>query len=161
MGSAGPWNEASALEKITPFSAEPGGLLPALRALQSCFGLIDERAIVLLADIFNLSKSEVHGVVSFYHDFHDEPAGVHTVKVCQAEACQAMGSRRLTEQVKQQLGVDFFETTSDGQFTLEPVYCLGNCACSPAIMVDEVTYGRIDAERLAQVLDDHRAPADA
>lgn len=151
------WSEASVREQIAPFGDAPGGLLPALRALQSCFGVIDERAIALLAEIFNLSRAEVHGVVSFYPDFRDEPAGAHVIKVCQAEACQAMGSRALTESVRQYLDIDFFETTADGQFTLEPVYCLGNCACSPAIMIDDVTYGRIDDDRLESILNRHGA----
>jgi len=150
--SAGRWNEDAARERVAPFRGEPGGLLPALRALQAHFGAIDERAVALLAGIFNLSRSEVHGVVSFYHDFRSEPPGRHTVRVCQAEACQAMGSRTLTEHVKRILGIDFHETTADGRFTLEPVYCLGNCACSPAIMIDDVTFGRVDADKLASVL---------
>ena len=125
--------------------------------MQSCFGAIDERAVGLLAEIFNLSRSEVHGVVSFYRDFRSVPPGIHTIRVCQAEACQAMGSRALTEHLKQHLGIDFHETTADGRFTLEPVYCLGNCACAPAIMIDEMTYGRIGRERLESVLARHRA----
>jgi formate dehydrogenase subunit gamma len=157
MMAGGNWNKDTALEKIAPFSDEPGGLLSALRALQSYFGFIDERAVRLLAEIFNLSSSEVQGVASFYHDFRRRPPGEHTIRVCQAEACQAMGSRTLTEHIKQQLGIDFHETTADGQFTLEPVYCLGNCACSPAIMVDEMTFGRIDRDRLEQLLDRYRA----
>jgi formate dehydrogenase subunit gamma len=132
-----------------------------LRALQSCFGVIDDRTVSLLAEIFNLSRAEIHGVVSFYHDFRSVPPGRHTVKLCQAEACQAMGSRELTVQVKQLLGIDFHETTADGQFTLEPVYCLGNCACSPAIMVDDSTYGRVDRDRFESVLNRYLAAGDA
>lgn len=155
--SARDWNEETACEQIAPFRDQPGGVLPALRALQSCFGVIDDRAIALLAEIFNLSRSEIHGVVSFYHDFRREPAGRYTIRVCQAEACQAMGSRDLTEQIKSALAIDFHETTADGQFTLEPVYCLGNCACSPAVMIGDVTYGRIDADRFDVVLNHFRA----
>lgn len=150
------WNEDTACEQIAPFRDERGGLLPALRALQSCFGAIDHRAVALLAEIFNLSRAEVHGVVSFYHDFRSEPPGRHTIRVCQAEACQAMGSRALTGRIKESLSIDFHETTADGQFTLEPVYCLGNCACSPAVMVDDMTYGRIDADKLDSILDHYR-----
>ncbi len=160
MVAIGQWSEATALETVTPLSDKPGGLLPALRALQSCFGFIDERAIGLLAAVFNLSRSEIHGVVSFYPNFRQKPSGVHTIRICQAEACQAMGSRALTEHIKQKLDIDFHETTTDGQFTIEPVYCLGNCACSPAIMIDEITYGRIDLNRLASVLNDYRAAGD-
>jgi formate dehydrogenase subunit gamma len=155
------WNEAQVRQKLMPFAASQGGLLPALRTLQSCFGCIDERAVALLAEIFNLSQSEVHGVVSFYHEFRSQPAGRHTVRVCQAEACQAVGSRALTEQAKSLLGIDFHETTADGLFTLEPVYCLGNCACSPAIMVDESTYGRITAANLELTLKTHAEAGDS
>jgi len=155
--SARDWNEAAASEQIAPYRDQPGGVLPALRALQSCFGVIDDRAIALLAEIFNLSRSEIHGVVSFYHDFRREPSGRHTIRVCQAEACQAMGSRDVTEHIKRTLSIDFHETTADGQFTLEPVYCLGNCACSPAVMIDDVTYGRVDGDRLEFILNRFRA----
>lgn len=150
--SAEKWNEESAREHVASFGGEPGGLLPALRALQSRFGAIDGNAVILLADVFNLSRSEVHGVVSFYHDFRSEPPGQHTIRVCQAEACQAMGSRELTNQVQQRLGIGFHETTNDGEFTLEPVYCLGNCACSPVIMIDDATYGRVDTATLESLL---------
>ncbi len=151
------WNKDSALEKIAPFSDKPGGLLPALHALQASFGFIDERDIRLLAEAFNLSAAEVHGVVSFYHDFRCDPPGEHTIRVCQSEACQATGSRTLTVYIKQHLGIDFYETTADGQFTLEPVYCLGNCACSPAIMVDGITFGRMDRDGCVRLLNRHRA----
>jgi formate dehydrogenase subunit gamma len=154
------WDEVSAREKLVPFGAVSGGLLPALRTLQSCFGCIDERAVALLAEIFNLSLAEVHGVVSFYHEFRSQPAGQHMLRVCQAEACQAMGSRGLTEHIKELLGIGFHETTADGLFTLEPVYCLGNCACSPAIMVDESTYGRIDPVNLEATLKRHTEACD-
>jgi len=154
------WDEASVRDKLAPFGAVSGGLLPALRTLQSCFGCIDERAVALLAEIFNLSLAEVHGVVSFYHEFRSQPAGRHTLRVCQAEACQAMGSRGLTEHIKKLLGIGFHETTADGLFTLEPVYCLGNCACSPAIMVDEATYGRIDPANLEATLKRHTKACD-
>ena len=100
----------------------------------------------MLAKLFNLSRAEVHGVTSFYHDFRRSKPGHYTIRVCQAEACQAMGSEALTTAIKQLLGCDFHETTADGNFTLEKVYCLGNCACSPNIMVDKQTYGRVTAE---------------
>ncbi len=154
------WSEISARREIAPFSDEPGGLLPALHALYARFGAIDARAVSLLAEIFNLSRSEVHGVASFYHDFRSEPSGDHTIRVCQAEACQSMGSRALTDQIRQLLGVDFHQTTADGKFTLEPVYCLGNCACSPAMMIDQKVYGRLDRERLESVLQRYRVAED-
>jgi formate dehydrogenase subunit gamma len=152
------WDPESAGEIIAVFAAQPGGLLPAVRALQNHFGAISDPDIGALAGAFNLSQAEVHGVVSFYHDFRQQPAGRHIVRICQAEACQAMGSRSLTDQIKTALGIDFHQTTSDGLFSLEPVYCLGNCACAPAIMVDGDTYGRVDVDR-AESIFSHRRQA--
>lgn len=155
------WSHDIARERILPFVDSPGGLLPALRALQSCFGCIDARAVELLAEIFNLSRTEVHGVVSFYHDFRSEPPGRHIIRVCQAESCQAMGSRQLTDAIKRRLNVELHETTPDGEFTLEPVYCLGNCACSPALMIDDQNFGRIDEGTLDTLLMRYRADQSA
>jgi formate dehydrogenase subunit gamma len=132
-----------ATEVVEEFRSQPGALIVALHKLQETFGYVDEAAMPMLGKLFNLSRAEVHGVTSFYHDFRRHKPGRYTVKVCQAEACQAMGSEQLTAAIKQQLGCDFHETTQDGLFTLEPVYCLGNCACSPNVMVDKQTYGRV------------------
>jgi len=118
-------------------------LIESLTKWQETFGYIDEAAIPMLAKLFNLSRAEVHGVTSFYRDFRRHKPGRYTIKVCQAEACQAMGSEGLSAAITQHLGCNFDETTSDGMFTLEKVYCLGNCACSPNIMVDKQTYGRV------------------
>ena len=111
---------------------------------------MSEDAVRQLADELNLSRADVHGVVHFYHDFRTEPAGKHIVKVCQAEACQAMGSRSLTEHAEGTLGAKLHET--NGDVTLEPVYCLGNCACAPAVMIDGRTYGRVDTERFDELV---------
>jgi formate dehydrogenase subunit gamma len=128
---------------VEEFRGQQGALINALHRLQETFGYVDEAALPLLAKLFNLSRAEVHGVTSFYHDFRREKPGRYTIKVCQAEACQAVGSEALTASIKKQLGCDFHETSKDGLFTLEKVYCLGNCACSPSIMVDKQTYGRV------------------
>ena len=128
---------------VQEFSTQPGALIIALHKLQETFGYIDEAAMPMLGKLFNLSRAEVHGVTSFYHDFRRTKPGRYTIRVCQAEACQAMGSEQLTASIKAELGCDFHETTADGNFSLEPVYCLGNCACSPNIMVDKQTYGRV------------------
>src|SRR5262249_42758208 len=104
----------------------------------------------------NLTRAEVHGVISFYHDFRSEAPGRKIVRICQAESCQAMGSVALTSHAKKHLGIDFHETTRDQAFTLEPVYCLGNCALSPAMMVNGELYGRVTPQRLAQVLEEAR-----
>ncbi len=132
---------------IAAHAAEPGGLLEALNALQARFGYLDKAVIAPLAEAFNLSRAEVHGVISFYHDFRDAPPGRHVVRICQAEACQAMGARALTAHAKQALGLEFGETSVPDGVTLEPVHCLGNCAAAPAVMIGEAVHGRVDAGR--------------
>lgn len=133
-------------------AAEAGALLPILHAIQDKLGYVPESAVPIVADVLNLSRAEVHGVVTFYHFFRTKAPGKHTLYVCRAEACQSMGSRALESYVRRKLGVDFHETTADGRFSLEPVYCLGNCACSPAVMVDETVYGRVTPQRLDEIL---------
>ena len=133
-------------------AAEAGALLPILHSIQDELGYVPETAVPIVADVLNLSRAEVHGVVTFYHFFRQQPPGKHTLYVCRAEACQSMGSRKLEEYIRQKLAVDFHETTADGRFTLEPVYCLGNCACSPAVMVDETVYGRVTPERIDEIV---------
>ncbi len=131
-----------------------GPLLPILHAVQHEFGHIPEAAIPRIADRLNLSKAEVHGVVSFYHDFRTAPAGRHVVRLCRAEACQAMGADALIAQAETRLGIALHETTGDRAVTLEPVFCLGLCACGPAAMVDGRLVGRLDAARLDALLDE-------
>ncbi len=133
-------------------AAQPGALLPILHAIQDELGYVPKEAVPVVADVLNLSRAEVHGVVTFYHFFRTEKPGRHTVYVCRAEACQSMGARALERHARERLGVDFHGTTADGRFTLEPVYCLGNCACSPAVMVDETVYGRVSPERFDEIL---------
>lgn len=130
---------------------KPGALLPILHGIQEKLGYVPPEAIPVIASELNLTRAEVHGVVTFYHDFRSKPPGRHVVRVCQAESCQAMGSVALTAHAKRFLGVDFHETTRDEAFSLEPVYCLGNCACSPAVMVDEEIYGRVTPQRFEQI----------
>jgi formate dehydrogenase subunit gamma len=130
----------------------PGALLPILHSIQEELGHIPLKAVPIIAEGLNLTRAEVHGVISFYHDFRSKPPGRHVVKICQAESCQAMGSGSLTAYAKQHLGVGFHDTTGDEAFTLEPVYCLGNCACSPAMMVDEEIYGRVTPQRFQEIL---------
>ena len=140
------WDLDKAREAVLDLADKTGGVMIALHRLQEIFGYVDDSAMPMLGKVFNLSRAEVHGVTSFYHDFKRSKPGRYTIKVCQAEACQAMGSDKLTDEIKDFLGVGFHETTASGDFTLEPVYCLGNCACSPNIMVDEQTYGRVSIE---------------
>ena len=132
---------------IEPFIKRPGGLLPALHAIQEHFGYIDKSILPHVAEMFNRTRADVYGVVSFYHDFRSEKPKAHVVKICQAEACQAVGARKVSKAAKTKAAKDV---------TFEDVYCLGNCACGPAVMVDEKVYGRVDAKRLDQILDDHR-----
>ena len=131
----------------------PGGLLPLLHEIHATLGHVPKDCVTVIASGMGLSRAEVHGVISFYHDFHDEPRGQTTIHLCRAEACQAMGSRKLEEHVKTRLGIDFGDTTADGRFSLEPVYCLGNCACSPSIRIGDDVFARVDADRFDELLD--------
>ncbi len=148
------WSEERARAAIAPHAAESGGLLPALHALQAEFGFVPKPAIVLLAHEFNLSRAEVFGVASFYHDFRlDGPRGRHVLKLCRAEACQAVGAERVAEAAKAQLKLGFGETCGDGAWTLEPVYCLGLCASGPSAMLDGEPVGRLNAAKLAALIE--------
>ncbi|HET6629965.1 MAG TPA: formate dehydrogenase subunit gamma [Woeseiaceae bacterium] len=139
-------------EIIAGFGARPEMLVQILRAFVDRYSCISDAAMRQIADELNLSRADVHGAVNFYHDFRTEPPGKRVVKICQAESCQAMGSRELTAHAEETLGVALHDTTADGEVTLEPVYCLGNCACSPAIMIDERVYGRVDAGKFDRLV---------
>ena len=128
-----------------------GPLLPILHAIQHAFGHVPDSAIPQIAAALTLSKAEVHGVVSFYHDFRAAPAGKHVIKLCRAESCQTMGADAVAERIKKALGVDWHGTTADGRVTLEPVFCLGLCACGPAAMIDGRLVGRVDETLVAEV----------
>ncbi len=134
-------------ELLDRYRDTPGGLLPLLHAIQDRLGHIPPDSVPAIATALNLSRAEVHGVISFYHDFHSDPRGRHRIQICRAEACQAMGSRLLEAHAKAALGIDFGETTVDGAVTLEPVYCLGNCACSPSVRIDERVHARVSTDR--------------
>lgn len=148
-----PFSPEAAAPLIAGHAARPGGLLEALHALQDTFGYIDKGAIRPLADAFNLSRAEIHGVISFYHDFRETPAGRYTVGICQAEACQATGCRSLTAHAKDRLGLEFHEVDAASGIGLEPVWCLGNCAAAPAVTINGRVYGRVDAARLDRLVD--------
>jgi formate dehydrogenase subunit gamma len=140
-------------EILTRHQDREGALLPILHDVQAEFGFIPEPAVPEIARALNLGKAEVHGVVTFYHDFRQKPAGAHVVKLCRAEACQAMGADRVAAHARARLGVDFHETTRDGRVTLEPVFCLGLCACGPAALVDGKLLGRLDEARLDAIVE--------
>lgn len=134
-----------------------GPLLPIFHAVQDAFGHVPQEALPIIAKGLNLSRAEVHGVMSFYHDFREAPAGRHVLKLCRAEACQSMGADALADHMQTRLGVGWNETTPDGNVTLEPVFCLGLCACGPAAMVDGRVVGRVNAEKLETLVEEMRA----
>ncbi|HTW23454.1 MAG TPA: formate dehydrogenase subunit gamma [Candidatus Baltobacteraceae bacterium] len=146
MGKPKAWDADRASTLIKEQESVPGALLPILHTLQDEFGYIDKAAIPMIADALNLSHAEVHGVISFYHDFRHAPAGKHVLKMCRAEACQSMGCEGTIRHVEERLGVRLGETTGDRSFTVDAVYCLGNCALSPAVMLDGKLYGRVSRE---------------
>jgi formate dehydrogenase subunit gamma len=131
---------------------KPGALLPILHGIQGLLGYIPVDTIPIIADALSLSRAEVHGVISFYHYFRDTSPGKKTIHVCLAESCQAMGSKALEKHIKNRLGIDFHETTKDGAFSLEPVYCLGMCACSPSMQIGDKVYGRVTPESFDDVI---------
>lgn len=134
-----------------------GPLLPILHAVQEEFGHVPQDALPIIAKGLNLSRAEVHGVMSFYHDFRTHPAGRHVLKLCRAEACQSMGADALADHAKTRLGCDWHGTTEDGNVTLEPVFCLGLCACGPAALVDGRVVGRMDETKLDALVEGMRA----
>ncbi|WP_395448238.1 formate dehydrogenase subunit gamma [Aminobacter sp. UC22_36] len=134
-----------------------GPLIPILHGVQEEFGYVPQETLPIIAEALNLSRAEVHGVFTFYHDFRHHPAGRHVLKVCQAEACQSMGSDAIAAQIKQKLGIGFHETSKDGAVTLEPIYCLGLCACAPAAMLDGEVIGRLDADKIDEIAEEIRS----
>jgi formate dehydrogenase subunit gamma len=150
------WDEDLAGSIVRQRAAVPGAMLPILHALQHEFGYIDERAIPVVAEALNVSRAEVVGVIHFYHDFRTEPGGRHLLQVCRAEACQSMGGDAVIEHIQARLGVKTGETTADRSVSLEPVFCLGNCALSPALMLDGRLYGRITAAAADRLLAEAR-----
>ncbi len=156
MSNMQAWDAARAQARISELQHLPGALLPILHALQEDFGYIDPGAVPLIASALNLSRAEVHGVISFYHDFRHHPAGRHVLKICRAESCQSMGCDSLIEHVEKHAGIKLGETTPDGSLTVEQVFCLGNCALSPAVMLDGEPYGRVSASTADFLIDNAR-----
>jgi formate dehydrogenase subunit gamma len=158
MQQAGTQIAARTAEIIGELRGLEGPLLPILHGIQDEFGYVPAESLPVIADELNISKAEVYGVVTFYHDYRKEPAGRHVLKLCQAEACQSMGSDAAAAKIKQLLGIGFHETTKDGAVTLEPVYCLGMCACSPSAMLDGEVIGRInDPDTIDEIVEAVRA----
>jgi len=148
VGLAKAWDAAAAREIAEKLKDLEGPLLPILHAFNEHFGFVSDEAIVLVADVLNLTRAEVQGVVGFYHDFRRQPAGHHVIKVCRAEACQSMGSEVLAERLERALGISFGDTTPDRRVTLEEVFCLGNCALSPNVMINGELHGRADEAKV-------------
>ncbi len=147
-GSAG-WDATLAASIIASHAGREGATLPILHDLQAAFGYVPREAEALIAEALNLSKAEIRGVVSFYHDFRHAPPGRHVLKLCRAEACQSVGAASLAERFLQRMGVDWGGTTADGALTIEPAYCLGLCACGPAALLDDEPLARLDDAALA------------
>jgi len=150
---AGPVDEGRILAIVGRHRHRDGPLLEILHEVQATFGCVPAAAVPVIARALNLSRAEVHGVVTFYHHFRSAPPGRRVLRLCRAESCQAAGSRELERHAQRRLGIGFGETTPDGGVTLEAVYCLGLCACSPAAMLDQEVHGRLTPDRLDALLD--------
>jgi formate dehydrogenase subunit gamma len=149
-----PWSAERATEIISAHLAREGATLPILQALQDAFGHVPKAAVTMVAQALNLARAEVHGIVTFYHDFRSAPPGRHVLKLCRAEACQSAGGNALAARAQARLGVPIGNTSADRRVTLEPVYCLGLCATAPAAMLDGRVVGRLDAARLDALLEE-------
>jgi formate dehydrogenase subunit gamma len=154
MSKTAVFDEGRAQEIIAEHLGLEGPLLPILHAFNEEFGCIDDAAVPPIAEALNLSRAEVHGVLTFYHDFHRAPAGRHVLKICRAEACQSRGSESVARRCLHELGVDWHETTADGELTVEPVYCLGLCASGPAALLDGEPLGLLDADKLVEAVEE-------
>ena len=148
---------AAVVEICARLKTTAGPLLPILHGVQAALGYVPKDAVPLIASELNLTRAEVHGVLSFYHYFRQEPAGRHVVHICRAEACQSVGAVALEAHAKKSLGIDFHQTTADGAVSLEPVYCLGNCALGPSVMIDQRLQGRVSPQRFDELVAEARS----
>jgi len=146
------WSEDRVLAIATAHKDERGPLLPILHEIVATFGYVDARCVPVVAEVLNLSRAEVHGVITFYRDFRTTPGGAVDLRICRAEACQSVGANELLADAKRRFGVATGETTADGRLTLDEVFCLGDCALGPAVMIDREVHGRMDGERLATLV---------
>jgi formate dehydrogenase subunit gamma len=154
MPKTSAFDEGRAQAIIAEHLGLEGPLLPILHAFNEEFGYVDDAAVPHIASALNLSRAEVHGVVTFYHDFRRAPAGRHTLKICRAEACQSRGGESMAHRCLARLGVGWHETRADGELTVEPVYCLGLCASGPAALLDEEPLGLLDADKLVEAVEE-------
>jgi formate dehydrogenase subunit gamma len=151
-GRAAAWDADRAEAVARAHADQPGALLPVLHAIQGEFGYVDREAVPIVADVLNISRAEVFGAISFYHDFRESPPGRHVLRMCRAEACQAMGAEALIAHAETWLGARLGETTGDRRVSLDAVFCLGNCALSPAVMLDGELHGRVTPARLERLV---------
>ena len=148
---------AQVTEVTTALQHKPGALLPILHGIQNRLGYIPPEAVPIIAEALNQSRADIHGVISFYHQFRSTAPGEHIIELCRAEACQAMGSRQLEAHARNTLGLEYNGTTVDRSLTLEPVYCLGNCACAPSVRIDDQIVGRVTPEKFDDLVDQLRS----
>ena len=153
MASYEAWSEARGAEIIATHADQQGATLPILHGLQEVFGCVPAQAVPMIARSLNMTRAEVHGIVSFYHDFRSEPRGRHVLRLCRAEACQSLGADAVAAHVRRRLGIDWHDTTADGAVTLEPVFCLGLCAVGPAALLDDSPLARLDDGKVDAALE--------
>ena len=137
---------------VSAYKDKPGALLPLMHAIQDDLGYVPEDSYVIISKAYNLSIAEIHGFVTFYHHFRTHPTGKNVLQVCRAESCQAMGGEEIEMYCKDTLGIDYHQTTDDNLITLEPIYCLGNCACSPAVMINDNVIGRVSKKKIDNII---------
>ncbi len=159
MGEQAQWDTQRVKEIISSMKDAPGALLPMLHAIQDSQGYIPKDAVGMIAASLNQTRAEVHGVISFYHHFRQRPPARKRIEICRAEACQARGSRELENYAKEKLGIDYHGMTASRDFSLDAVYCLGNCACGPTVKIGDEIVGRVDAARFDELIDDASAIA--
>jgi len=152
VSSLDPAQRTAVLDVCRRLKELPGALLPILHAIQDKLGFVPKDAVPVIAQELNLSRAEIHGVITFYHYFRTEKPGKHVFHLCRAEACQSVGAKELEEHAKRSLGIDFHGTTADGAVTLQPVYCLGNCALGPSVMIDDKLQGRVSPQRFDELV---------
>ncbi|GGO83668.1 formate dehydrogenase subunit gamma [Marinobacterium nitratireducens] len=153
MSGFSEWTPQLIQDEVDALKHKPGALLPILHAIQDRFGYIPSEAVSIIAESLQQTRAEIHGVISFYHHFRTSAPGSQTLQICRAEACQSMGGRNLEAHAKARLGVDFHQTTSDREITLEAVYCLGNCACAPSVRIGDRIHGRVTTEKFDRLVD--------
>lgn len=151
------WDLGEATAMVAARAREKGAAIPIMHDLMERYGYVDRGIVPVIAEALNLSRAEIHGTLTFYHDFRDHPPGRRTIKVCRAEACQSRGGVEMSEALRKALGVEWHGTTADGEITVEPVFCIGLCACAPAVLVDEEPVGNVTAQTVGSLIAEARS----